>query len=85
MLTARWRLGIMSLYQNGIKQTNERLFAGGTTGILASINTIQLGYFFNSSQPWTNGKISNFQIYNRALSDSEILQNYNSTKSRFGI
>jgi hypothetical protein len=85
MLTARWRLGIMSLYQNGIKQTNERSFAGGTTGILASINTIQLGYFFNSFQSWTNGKISNFQIYNRALSDSEILQNYNATKTRFGL
>ena len=31
------------------------------------------------------GNISNLQIYNRALSATEILQNYNATKSRFGI
>lgn len=29
--------------------------------------------------------ISNVKIYNRALSDAEILQNYNATKSRFGL
>ena len=32
-----------------------------------------------------NGNISNFKIYNRTLSDEEILQNYNATRSRFGI
>lgn len=34
--------------------------------------------------PW-NGRISNVQIYNRALSASEITQNYNDLKSRFGL
>jgi hypothetical protein len=29
--------------------------------------------------------IANLQIYNRALTDSEVLQNYNATKSRFGL
>jgi len=32
-----------------------------------------------------NGNIANFKIYNRALSNSEILQNYNATKGRFGL
>jgi hypothetical protein len=31
------------------------------------------------------GQISVVQIYNRALSASEVLQNYNATKSRFGL
>ena len=31
------------------------------------------------------GSISNIQIYNRALSASEVLQNYNATKGRFGL
>jgi hypothetical protein len=31
------------------------------------------------------GNISNFKVYNRALSASEVLQNYNSAKSRFGL
>lgn len=31
------------------------------------------------------GNIANAQIYNRALSATEVLQNYNSQKSRFGL
>jgi hypothetical protein len=33
----------------------------------------------------TNTSISQVQIYNRALSPSEILQNYNATKTRYGL
>jgi hypothetical protein len=32
-----------------------------------------------------NGRIYTTQIYNRALSSQEILQNYNTTKTRFGL
>jgi len=32
-----------------------------------------------------NGKVAATQIYNRALSASEVLQNYNATKGRFGL
>lgn len=31
------------------------------------------------------GNISSTKVYNRALSDAEVLQNYNATKSRFGL
>jgi hypothetical protein len=31
------------------------------------------------------GSIAISQVYNRALSDSEVLQNYNATKNRFGL
>tara|TARA_R110000868_G_scaffold4750_2_gene29376 strand:+ start:1802 stop:2563 length:762 start_codon:yes stop_codon:yes gene_type:complete len=34
---------------------------------------------------WTNGKIYSTQIYNRALTATEITQNFNATRSRFGI
>jgi hypothetical protein len=34
---------------------------------------------------WYNGKVSTTQIYNRALSATEVLQNYNGLKSRFGL
>jgi hypothetical protein len=37
-----------------------------------------------SSEDW-NGNLSNVQVYNRALSAQEVLQNYNATKSRFNI
>jgi hypothetical protein len=32
-----------------------------------------------------NGRVSQVQVYNRALSAQEILQNYNATKTRFGL
>jgi hypothetical protein len=34
---------------------------------------------------YSNQKITAAQIYNRSLSDAEVLQNYNATKSRFGL
>jgi hypothetical protein len=37
----------------------------------------------NSSQPW--GDIGSFLCYNRRLTNNELLQIYNSTKTRFGL
>lgn len=34
---------------------------------------------------WFNGNIANTLVYNRALSATEVLQNYNATKTRFGL
>lgn len=38
----------------------------------------------NNSQNWT-GYISDFKLYNRALTASEVQQNFNATRSRFGV
>jgi hypothetical protein len=43
---------------------------------LAKNNTWQFSY---------KGEISNFNLYNRALSAQEVLQNFNAQKSRFGL
>jgi len=44
---------------------------------------------FNLGRWWNNNfvvsRISNVQIYNRALSAEEVLQNYNAQKGRFGL
>jgi hypothetical protein len=34
---------------------------------------------------YAGGRMGNFMFYNRGLSSSEVLQNYNATKSRFGL
>ena len=41
--------------------------------------------FGNIYQGWLNGKIYSAHVYNRALSASEILQNYNAQKSRYNL
>ncbi len=38
-----------------------------------------------SATGFVNGRIGNFLVYNRALSATEILQNYDAVKSRFGL
>jgi hypothetical protein len=42
------------------------------------------GRVLSSPEPWI-GNIGMVQMYNRILTSNEILQNYNNTKSRFGL
>jgi hypothetical protein len=53
-------------------------------GSLAAItnNPITIGYGSINSYYWS-GRISNVQIYNRALTASEVLQNYNAQRTRY--
>lgn len=55
-------------------------------------NLLQLGALYNPFilvgplfQNYFNGYISNFMIYNKALTIDEVTQNYNALKGRFGI
>lgn len=66
-------------YINGI-QTNDAIdVSRNITGITA------LGYDVNRDNYPFLGEIASLQIYNRALSATEILHNYNALKSRFGL
>jgi hypothetical protein len=59
----------------------------GPASISHSTQVVSIGTrVFNGTYqyPW-NGKISNVSIYNRALTATEILRNYNATKTRFGL
>jgi hypothetical protein len=50
--------------------------------MLGNTSNFKLGAFWNNQFPFL-GSISNFYLYNRALSASEVLQNYNATKGRY--
>ena len=68
-------------YKNGIQQSS------GTFSV--TLNTVGQAYVLANRNDVggynMNGRISNVQIYNTALSATEVLQNYNATKSRFGL
>jgi hypothetical protein len=69
--------GLASIYKNGILQGSGTIASFiGTTNILIG-RSLGGGYFI--------GNGSNYKIYNRVLSSSEVQQNYNALKSRFGI
>jgi hypothetical protein len=65
------------VYFNGVKVITGALKGAATSSLL------------NLGRPWSSvwrpSVISNVQVYNRALTDQEILQNYNAQKSRFGL
>ncbi len=75
--------GSASLYVNANKTITK------TTDTSVSLGNITLGsYIYNGSvyTSWTQPcTISTTQIYNRALTASEVLQNYNATRGRYGI
>lgn len=75
--------GSQILYRNGVVDVSTT----GPASIPYTSQPISVGTrIFNGTYiyPW-NGNISNVQIYNRALSATEVLQNYNACKSRFGL
>jgi len=72
---------LQSIYVNGIfdiSNTHTSLF------VVSNVTNLQIGGSVILGG-YLNGNISNVLIYNRALSASEILQNYNATKGRFGL
>ena len=75
----------ISIYVNNTLQPLS--FTGIFTSIISNSTNYRLGNrqdIINNAFP-LNGRISNTQVYNRALSATEVLQNYNATRARFGI
>ena len=48
-------------------------------------NQFVVGRYGNFGSSYAKGNFSMVQVYNRALSATEVLQNYNATKTRFGL
>jgi hypothetical protein len=63
---------------------NAVLYGNANTGTWSSSSTLSLGGRVGETQ-FLDGNIAQVSIYNRALSGAEILQNYNATKTRFGL
>ena len=75
----------MKIYINGVEEDTNTISNTLTSSTLSNQQTL-LGIRRLSSPPDPlRGNIANVQIYNRALSTIEITQNYNATKTRFGL
>ena len=81
-ITANYTTGTVILYRNGVFYTQFTM----STPIFPNTNVpIYISSFaFPGFFTWT-GNISITKIYNRALSTQEIQQNYNATKTRYGL
>jgi hypothetical protein len=69
------------LYLNGVEQTGSIVGAAAYAGS----GTFRLGATYSSSGQYGNGSYAGMKMYNRILSATEITQNYNALKTRFGL
>jgi len=67
------------VYVNGVLEGST---TANSVGNIASNVDLKLG---TDDGTYLNGRIGTFKIYNRALTATEVLQNYNATKTRFGL
>ncbi len=74
----------IKLYVNGAETT----YRGGilSTGTVTyNTNQFYIGNRFNNTNEPFAGNIAQTLVYNRTLTAQEVLQNYNATKSRYGL
>jgi len=83
VLTVNRSNNTVSAYVNGVLESFQSNAAVSTSN-LTTITNLLIGSE-RDSVLFLNGKISNVQVYNRALTAQEILQNYNGQKSRFNL
>jgi hypothetical protein len=81
--------GVYASGTNGYKMyRQDQLIAQGTRNVL-SVNNANSGYWLGKRHATTTGPLNAYiavgMIYNKALSATEIAQNYNHFKGRFGL
>ena len=83
-VVATYTSGSRKLYINGTLVNSD----AQTGTITTNANGMSIGAYggFNGSRGYYyNGNIASVKIYNRALTAAEIQQNFNATKSRYGL
>jgi hypothetical protein len=74
--------GTKTIYINGVQIAQQT----GLTGTISTNTTgLYVGAYGPGSSYFFNGKIAVSRVYNKSLSATEILQNFNVQKTRFGL
>jgi hypothetical protein len=81
--------GVYQTGTNGYKMYRQDQLIGQGTKTVLSINNANSGYWLGKRHATTTGPLNAYiavgMIYNKALSATEIAQNYNHFKGRFGL
>lgn len=85
---------VVYVFKNGATKTLETFINGTSIGtvnhslssILNTTNNLYIGSYNNGEYAqWFDGRIGVTRLYNTALSAAEVAQNYNATKSFYGL
>lgn len=81
LITMKFTIGgTMTIYKNGSKISTTSL---GSLSIVSQ--PLRIGRSVDTYWSALPGRVASVQIYSRELSDDEVLQNFNVTRTRFGI
>lgn len=84
-LVGTWASGaLVNLYTNGILTNGTRQGAGARTNLINGNTNLFVGSRAGTSFPFS-GNIGDVKIYSRALSNTEIIQNFEALRGRYGI
>jgi len=87
IITTVWsKLNTQKIYINGVLVAQRTPTISSYTGVTGTSGGANIGR--GHTDPYTNYlnfDMSTFRHYNKVLTDTEILQNFNATKSRFGL
>jgi hypothetical protein len=83
-----WK-NVVLTYQSGVSN-GTRIYINGVSVLTATITILnQINNLFGGAEANANQfascQVSSFKMHNRALTASEVLQNYNATKRRYGL
>lgn len=67
------------LYANGVQ-----VASGAASGVMGTGSTVYVSGYASGSERW-NGQIPSLKVYSRALSLSEVRQNFNALRGRYGL
>ena len=73
---------LKEIYRNGVQLTGT---TAQTQTAYIGTGTVRIGAQYSSGSTYANGKIASSKLYNRVLTASEIQQNFNATRGRFGV
>ena len=80
-VVVQWNDTTRSIWYNGIQQASQEI----TTGFLGNNSDLLIGLDYPGFGNYLQGNIGQVLVYNRAITFDEIQQNFNATKSRYGI
>jgi hypothetical protein len=77
-IVSTWTGSVLRFYRNAVQMSTSTPPAGSLTTSLS-------GYFISHPSEYMRGNISNVSTYSRALTPTEIEQNFNAMRARFGV
>jgi hypothetical protein len=85
----RWHMAAMTYSASNTSLYYDGILVATTSSISGSLRQTTNGEFnvgrFGSFGAYSNINVSKIMVYNRALNASEVLQNFNATRARFGV